>query len=200
MNKQEFLEKLKSALKGLPQDDIDERLSFYSEMIDDRMEEGLTEEQAVAAAGPISDIVSQTLADIPLTKLVREKVKSERKPSAWNVVLLILGFPLWFPLLVAVAAVLLSLYVVAWSLIVSLWAIEISLIACAAACVVAAVWLAIKGMPLHGAAAFGAALVLAGLSILMFAACKAATGGLIVLTKKIAMWIKHSLFRRESSK
>ena len=46
MNKREFLASLRNGLYGLPQDDIEERLGFYAEMIDDRMEEGLTEEQA----------------------------------------------------------------------------------------------------------------------------------------------------------
>ena len=48
MRKEEFLSQLESGLYGLPQADIDERLSFYAEMIDDRMEEGLGEEEAVA--------------------------------------------------------------------------------------------------------------------------------------------------------
>lgn len=47
MNKQEFLVKLRKGLSGLPKEDIEERLTFYSEMIDDRMEEGLSEEEAV---------------------------------------------------------------------------------------------------------------------------------------------------------
>ena len=33
MNKQEFLAQLRKELTGLPKDDIDERLTFYSEMI-----------------------------------------------------------------------------------------------------------------------------------------------------------------------
>ena len=37
MCKQEFLTKLRSALSGLPQEEIDECLAFYAEMIDDRM-------------------------------------------------------------------------------------------------------------------------------------------------------------------
>lgn len=41
MSKQEFLAELRKALSGLPQGDIEDRLTFYSEMIDDRMEEGL---------------------------------------------------------------------------------------------------------------------------------------------------------------
>ena len=45
MRKQEFLAQLRKALSGLPQDEIEERLTFYGEMIDDRMEEGLSEEE-----------------------------------------------------------------------------------------------------------------------------------------------------------
>ncbi len=33
MNKQEFLTDLRKALSGLPQDDIEERIAFYGEMI-----------------------------------------------------------------------------------------------------------------------------------------------------------------------
>ena len=35
MTKNEFLKQLENALKYLPQDEIEERISFYSEMIDD---------------------------------------------------------------------------------------------------------------------------------------------------------------------
>ena len=46
MSKQEFLEQLRRGLPGLPREDIEERLKFYSEMLEDRMEEGLSEEEA----------------------------------------------------------------------------------------------------------------------------------------------------------
>ncbi len=51
MSKQEFLAQLKDGLSGLPQSDIEERVAFYEEMIDDRIEEGLSEEQAVSEIG-----------------------------------------------------------------------------------------------------------------------------------------------------
>ena len=41
MTKIQFLLALNKALSGLPQDEIEERLTFYSEIIDDRMEDGL---------------------------------------------------------------------------------------------------------------------------------------------------------------
>ena len=50
MNKQEFLSALQNALAGLPKKDRQKTLAFYSEMIDDRMEDGMTEEEAVAIA------------------------------------------------------------------------------------------------------------------------------------------------------
>ena len=70
MNKDQFLEELRKKLSGLPQEDIDERVAFYSEMIDDRMEEDITEEEAVASLGTVDSVVEQIMSEIPLTKLV----------------------------------------------------------------------------------------------------------------------------------
>ena len=61
MNKQDFLKELSRALSGLPREDLEERLAFYSEMIDDRMEDGLSEEEAVADIGSIDEAASQII-------------------------------------------------------------------------------------------------------------------------------------------
>ena len=37
MNKEEFLNELKKGLSGIPENDRNERVTFYSEMIDDRI-------------------------------------------------------------------------------------------------------------------------------------------------------------------
>lgn len=75
MSKQEFLEPLRRGLSGLPREDIEERLKFYSEMLEDRMEEGLSEEEAVSAAGSVDEIVAQAVADIPLAKIAKERIR-----------------------------------------------------------------------------------------------------------------------------
>ena len=118
MNKIEYLAELRKGLSGLPQEEIEERVTFYSEMIDDRMEEGLSESEAVGAIGTISDVVAQILAETPITTLVKEKVRTNRAMKAWEIVLLVLGSPLWLSLLIAVFAVILSVYAVVWSIIV----------------------------------------------------------------------------------
>ena len=79
MTKNDFLKELEKGLSGLPKNDISERLDFYGEMIDDRMEEGFTESDAVAACGSVDEIVSQTLNDIPLKKIVKERLSKRKK-------------------------------------------------------------------------------------------------------------------------
>ncbi len=85
MTKIQFLLTLNKSLSGLPQDEIEERLTFYSEMIDDRMEEGLSEDEAIAAIGSVEEIVTQSVEEIPLTKIVKNKVKPKRKMRAWEI-------------------------------------------------------------------------------------------------------------------
>ncbi|MBQ1685317.1 MAG: DUF1700 domain-containing protein [Clostridia bacterium] len=197
MNKQEFISELEKALAGLPKDDVLERLSFYGELIDDRVEDGLSEEEAVAEAGPVDELAKQILADIPLQKLVRERIKPQRRMGAWEIVLLVLGFPLWFPLLVVALVLVLCAYVVIWALIVCLWAVFVSFIAGAVCGVAGGVIDFFRGYRLEGVMIIGAGLLFAGLSVFMFFACRAATKGAAKLTKKIALGIKSLFVRKE---
>ena len=196
MTKQEFLDSLQRSLSGLPQEDIYERLSFYDEMIDDRIEEGLTEEEAVSGLGTAEEIADQILAEIPLTRLVRERIKPKRSLRAWEIVLLVLGFPVWFPILISLAAVAFSIYVVIWSVLISLYAVDLALAVSAVGGIALAVRALIQGQTAQAAAFIGGSLLCAGLTILLFLGCVKATKGAVILTKKIGKWIK-SLFIRK---
>ena len=200
MRKQEFLARLRRCLAGLPQGDVEERVCFYSEMIDDRMEEGLSEEKAIEEIGPVDEVVSQILEETPLTKLVKEKIRPKRKMRAWEIVLLVLGFPLWFPLSIVAFVLIFVFYIVLWVLVICLWAIEIALWACALACLVGAVGLFVTKQPIPAVGAIGAGMLLAGLSIFLFFACKAATVGTAKLAKKIVHGIKRLFVGREKTK
>lgn len=200
MNKQEFLTQLRKGLSGLPQGDIEERLAFYSEMIDDRMEEGLSEEDAVNEIGNVDEIISQTVADIPLSKLVKEKIKPKRTLSAWEIVLLTLGCPIWLSLLIAVIALIFSVYIMMWSAVVLLWSMEASLIAVSLEGIVSAAVFVFKGNGLTGLAMLGFGIICAGLSVFLFFGCKAVTKGILLLTKKIALSIKSLFVGKENVK
>ena len=190
MNKQEFIAELRSKLSGAPQSDVEDRLIFYGEMIDDRIEEGMSEEAAVEAVGNIDAIVSEIISDIPLASLVKEKRRRKRKMKAWEIVLLVAGAPLWVPLLIAALAVVLSLYIAIWSVVISLWAVGASLVACALSGVIVLVVECIHGSVWTGLANFAIGLVCAGLSIFMFFGCKALTKYVVLLAKAFFLWIK----------
>lgn len=195
MNKQEFLMQLRKRLSGLPENDIEERLTFYSEMIDDRIEEGLSEEDAVSEVGSVDAIVSE----ISLTKNVKKEVKPRKRFKAWEIVLLVLGSPVWFSLLIAAFSVILSLCIVLWSVIISLWAVFGSFVGCAIGGIAAGTQFALGGNDLTGIAVIGAGVVCAGLSIFLFFGCKAATKGTLLLTKKIALGIKNGFIKKEEA-
>ena len=123
MTKLEFFEALRRELSDLPEEERARSIGYFSEMIADRMEDGMSEEEAVADIGNPKEIAEQILLEMSLPKLVHNKIQRERKRGGvFSTVLLILGSPVWLPLLFALFAVLLSVYVVIWSVIVSLFA------------------------------------------------------------------------------
>ena len=200
MNKSEFLGALRKGLHGLPQDDIEERLAFYGEMIDDRTEEGLSEEEAVSAVGAVNEIVAQTVADTPLAKIAKERIRPKRRLKAWEIVLIALGSPIWLSLAIAAAAVILSVYVSLWAVIVSLWAVFVSLAVCAVGSVLMCIFFIAGGSGAQGLVTLSAGLVCAGLSIFMFYGCKEVTKGILILTKKFAVFIKNCFMGKETAR
>ena len=199
MNKQEFLAALRKNLSGLPKEDLEDRLTFYCEMIDDRMEEGIPEEAAVCEVGPVEKVASQIIADVPLGKLVKEKIRPKKRLKAWEIIVLVLGSPIWLSLGIAVLAVILSLYLVLWSVLISLWAAFASFAACGLAGIAAGGYFAVGGNGLTGIAMIGAGIVSAGLAIFMFFGCKATTKCILILTKKLAIRIKNCFIKKEEA-
>lgn len=212
MTKDQLLEKLKNELSSLPSDELESRLAFYSEMIDDRIEEGLDEEAAVAAVGDIDEIIAQLKADChtddeeALECEVGEQERSQtsakperRKMRAWEIVLLALGSPLWIVLLAAAFVVLLSVYIVIWAVACSLWAVPVSLAGVFLGGLVVGIVYIVIGHALPGITLIGAAIACAGLAIFAGFGCFHLTRLAVYLSKVIARGV-ISLFRRKEKK
>ena len=195
MNKQEFLMRLRKGLSYMPQKDIEERLTFYSEMIDDRMEEGLSEEDAVLAVGSVDDIISQLTADVSVSKTERTQ---KRRLKAWEIVLMVLGSPIWVSLLIVALAVALSLYISLWAIILSIWAVFGSFVACALGGFVAGIVFIASNEVLSGIATVGAGTACAGMSVLLFFGCRAVTKYTLLLTKKSIFIVRNRFLRKEA--
>lgn len=196
MMKSEFLSALESRLSGLPKEDVQKSIDYYSEIIDDRMEEGITEEEAVEAVGSVEEIASQILKDTPLVKLVKEKVRSNHTLKAWEIILLILGSPLWLPLLLTVVILILTVYVVLWVVILSLYAVNL----CVAAGAVAGIAGSFLWIPAGNMAQFvfvlGAGLMCAGGTVLLFFGFNQITKGICWVSKWILQRLKGRFVRK----
>jgi uncharacterized membrane protein len=196
MNKEQFLASLQEHLNGLAREDIAERVAFYSEAIDDRMEDGLPEEEAVAQLGTVDEIAARILNEIPCARPVKEK----RQMGALEIVLLILGSPIWISLLAAGFSIVISIYAVIWSIVASVWAIGVSLAASVFGCILLMVFLFMTGNVTVGLAALAVALFCAGLSIFTFFGSKYVTIGAAILTKKSVQWIIRLFKRKDGAK
>lgn len=204
MTKREFLANLREALYGLSQAEIEERLLFYSEMIDDRMEEGITEEDAVREIGDAREIAAQIRAEGANSKPAEEKETKDtkdaqmrrRKLGVGEILLLILGFPVWFPLLLAATVVLLAVFIVLFAVVIVLFAVDLSLAAVLLGGIaVGTVSIVLWNVPL-GIALIGAGIFCGGLSIFWFFGCLVATKGILSLLKMTVQGIGGMFFRK----
>ena len=198
MNKAEFLNELRTKLNGLPQNDIEERVSFYTEMIDDRVEDGMSEEEAIEQIGPVDKVVETIVSEIPLSKIVKAKVKPQKKMPVWAIVLLVLGFPVWFPILISIISVIFSVYLTLWIIVITLYAVDLSLAVASIASIASAFVAFIGGEPLVGLASIGSFMVCGALSVLMFFGCGYVVKGVVFVTRKMLLGIKSWFIGKEN--
>ena len=198
MRKQEFLEELRNRLKGLPKDDLDERIAFYDEMIEDRIDDGKTEEGAVADIGTVDEVVDDIARDTPLAKLVKEKIKPKRKIKAWEIILIALGFPLWFPLLIVATVLCLVFYILFWILVIVCYAVEMGLITAAIGSFVIFIAYLFQGE--FSLMYLAVSILGSGASIFTFFGCWYITKGTIKLHQKIFTSIKRKIMNKGDSK
>lgn len=201
MTKNEFTSQLREKLSRLDERDVEDRLNFYGEMIDDLMEEGLCEADAVAqiASRIESELASEfcTEPQHPAQEERAEKetprgIKQRRALKGWEIALIALTSPIWASILFAAATAVLvlaisavvlvfALYAVLFSLVICAWAFFASLAVCATVFLVLSPVLAAVGKGLAGIALIGMALICAGLAIFLFFGARAVSKGIFCL-------------------
>ncbi len=195
MKKTEFLKNLRANLRGLPKHEIEERISFFSEMIDDRTEEGLSEDEAVLAVSKKitkEELCKQTSGD-------GEK-RGKKKLSGAELAIIIAGSPVWFSLGAAAVAVIISLYAAFWAVIASFWAAFASFAIAAPAAIISAFAFFLNGFNFQGFVLFSAAPICLGLAIFSFLGCLYLTKWGAVISKNICISIKRIFCKKEEKK
>ncbi|MDV4150726.1 DUF1700 domain-containing protein [Clostridium sp. AL.422] len=110
MNKSTFIDTLRKSLKLLDEDERNKFISYYEEIIEDYKESGFTEKEVIKKIGSPQSIANNILSEQDIININIPSFKSK----ILNIILLILGFPLWGSLLLAVILLILSAYIIIW--------------------------------------------------------------------------------------
>jgi len=201
MSRDAFIGELRHRMAGLPQEAVDRTVEYYSELIADSMEDGLSEAEAVSRLGSLDEIVANVVKETPLTQIVQNRVQESKKKgvSGWVIALLILGAPVWLPLFIAVLAVLFALFVSLWAVVIALWAAVGAIVLAGFVAMVAGIIELVRVHLAQGLVLLGGGLACLGLCALLFLLMKLVTVGTVKLCKGLWIGIK-SLFVGKKSK
>ena len=190
MTKEEYLKELESKLSGLPKDEIKNRIDFYSEMIDDIIEEGKTEEEAIEKIGDVDSTIKQIASETSMVKLVKEKIMPKRPLHTIEIVFIILGAPLWVPLVLLTLFLVILAYLLIWLGVIICYSI---LLFSAYSFITEIInFFALDFSLFH----ISIAIISIGIGIFMYYGSLYATKGTILLSKKIGFSIKKSFITR----
>lgn len=177
MTKEIFLQELTCRLQQFPTEEVDRQRLYYEELLEDMIEDGLSEEAAVEKLGAPDTIASEILQDIPLQSLVKHRLRPKNGWTGAAIALTALGAPLWLPLLLALLLTSGAMFLAFCSMIAALF-ISVLALVCAGLLTL------LRGFGLFtlggGYAVFtiGAGFILLGLTCLTFLVAKYASIGL----------------------
>lgn len=172
MNKTKYLKKLYRKVYFVSKEERQSIVDYYSEIIDDLMENGKSEESAV------SELESpEVIASNYRKQQKNERVESEKQIPTWFWIALIAGSPIWLGLLCAAIGIVVG--------------ISCAVLGVSVGFTIGGLFAAIYGLITmftdfaFGLSMFGTGLFLCALGLLV-------TIGIISLSKKIITKIKHS--------
>lgn len=204
MTKNEYLGKLRKLLAGLPEKDVRSSLLFYEEVINDRMNEGMSEEDAVAEIGSPEEAADAIIDETPLTKIAKHKIKSREKKEIprWLFGLLcataIIWVPIAFALTVALGAVVLSLFLTIGILALSIGITFAVLVPVGIAVAVLSVCALVGGKGAIALLTLGGGLVCAGIGVPLMMLGVSCVKGAMKLMGKMIFGFKKILLKKRS--
>jgi len=111
MKKLEFLNFLRKNLRHFGSNNVNDAISYYDEIINEKMRDGLNEYDAVASLGEPNKLVADTASEM----VENNKVKNPSRGALY-----ILGILFMSPVLFPLAMVVLTLYIVIFTVWISL--------------------------------------------------------------------------------
>ncbi len=133
MNKKTYLRRLRKALSGVEKEEKENLIGYYSELIDDGVESGKTQ--------------SEVCDGLESPERVAENFKRERGTSGGRsggkrgiggvpILLIVLGFPVWLPLLIVAFALAFALVIVLIAFVLAAFCVGLGFLAGGIYCIV----------------------------------------------------------------
>ncbi len=197
MKREEFFINLRESLATVPNKQAQKIIDFYSESIDDKIEDGMSEEEAIASFDPPEKIKEDVVKEIPFTTLVQNKFKASRNNSSnktlW-LILIILGSPLWLSLILALLCIVFSFYVLICSLIIALYAVVYSIGVSGGAIILSGIVgvVSTSGLPVT-IALLGVGIAVVGVFVMLFRPCNYLAFAMVRGAGNLVKGIKNSI-------
>ena len=131
MTKDEYLSELRAGLAAFSKDEVDRAVSFYEEMVDDRVEAGVSEEEAVGSLEPPAEAAARIISEMPAVPRAAARLRSPETPRSWSVAFIVaavIGSPVWIPLTLGVIMAVIGCFIGLFGLLVAVWAIAASML------------------------------------------------------------------------
>lgn len=131
MTKDEYLSELRAGLAAFSKDEVDRAVSFYEEMVDDRVEAGVSEEEAVGSLEPPAEAAARIISEMPAVPRAAARLRSPKTPRSWFVAFIVaavIGSPVWIPLTLGVIMAVIGCSIGLFGLLVAVWAIAASML------------------------------------------------------------------------
>lgn len=205
MNKMQFLNDLSRRLRGLPKEDYDDAMNYYTEYFMDA--EVDDEADVIPMVGKPEEVARKILDDALVQQIEpersgsdegvgykgKEKSKKSVRKIVWLTVLSIFAAPIALPLAIAAAALVFSLAIAAFSVVFAIGASFVALLISGIVIIPGIFW---AGNIAQGILILGISLVAVAISLLLFVATKDLTAKLFGSIAKIC----HKRFKSSEEK
>ena len=161
MNKKKFLRALRMKLISLPAQERNDIIDYYSEIIGDGVESGKSEEEVIASLGSVGEVAKRIIDERR-----GDGVKSSGAKNAAVATGLVLGSPVWLPLLIVLFVCCIAVAIAVVSVLAALFAAALALMLAFIAGLVSC-FILLSANPLGAVFQVGAGLLSLGLGILL---------------------------------
>lgn len=162
MRKADFLKELELNLQKMNASEKNKFVIYYDEIISDYIENGMSEEEAIKKVGSPMKIAEELLADYDSVELKLPSTGSK----TLNIILTVIGFPLWGSVLLSIILLVFSIYVLIWCIPIVTGAGCAAFFASSIVGIIGSPFVMFKSVPV-GVMQLGTSIAAIGLSVLL---------------------------------